>query len=159
MLPLPATQNSLQTLDFTAFFEVTHLLPSGGKVFVTTEELIKKTVTETVLRLKVAGLMKDTNKSPHQKTEELLRNYQAFTLSGNPAAEKMIQRIEMALQVIKEDPYYDVIVMYYIKGKTREDIADLFNTSVTTISRNKTRLISRITPVLFAEDYIMQLYT
>ena len=159
MLPLPATQNSLQTLDFTAFFEVTHLLPYGGKVFVTTEELIKKTVTETVLRLKVAGLMKDTNKSPHQKTEELLRNYQAFTLSGDPAAEKMIQRIEMALQVIKEDPYYDVIVMYYIKGKTREDIADLFNTSVTTISRNKTRLISRITPVLFAEDYIMQLYT
>lgn len=141
-----------------------HLIKKEGVTapevrYLTTEELIKKTVTETVLRLKVAGLMKDTNKSPHQKTEELLRNYQAFTLSGDPAAEKMIQRIELALQVIKEDPYYDVIVMYYIEGKTREDIADAFNTSVTTISRNKTRLISRITPVLFSEDYIMQLYT
>ena len=125
----------------------------------TTEELIKKTVNETVLRLKVAGLMKDTNKTPHQKTEDLLRNYQAFTMSGNPAAEKMIQRIEMALRVIKEDPYYDVIIMYYIEGKTREDIADLLNTSVTTVSRNKSRLISRISAVLFSEDYIMQLYT
>lgn len=125
----------------------------------TTEELIKKTVNETVLRLKVAGLMKDTNKTPHQKTEDLLRNYQAFTMSGDPAAEKMIQRIEMALRVIKEDPYYDVIIMYYIEGKTREDIADLLNTSVTTVSRNKSRLISRISAVLFSEDYIMQLYT
>ena len=125
----------------------------------TTEELIKKTVNETVLRLKVAGLMKDTNKTPHQKTEDLLRNYQAFTMSGDPAAEKMIQRIEMALSVIKEDPYYDVIIMYYIEGKTREDIADLLNTSVTTVSRNKSRLISRISAVLFSEDYIMQLYT
>ena len=125
----------------------------------TTEELIKKTVNETVLRLKVAGLMKNTNKTPHQKTEDLLRNYQAFTMSGDPAAEKMIQRIEMALRVIKEDPYYDVIIMYYIEGKTREDIADLLNTSVTTVSRNKSRLISRISAVLFSEDYIMQLYT
>ena len=103
--------------------------------------------------------MKDTNKTPHQKTEDLLRNYQAFTMSGDPAAEKMIQRIEMALRVIKEDPYYDVIIMYYIEGKTREDIADLLNTSVTTVSRNKSRLISRISAVLFSEDYIMQLYT
>ena len=71
----------------------------------------------------------------------------------------MIQRIEMSLQVIKNDPYYDVIVMYYVEGRTREDIADLLNTSVTTISRNKSRLISRISAVLFAEDYILQLYT
>ena len=124
-----------------------------------TEELIKKTVKETVLQLKIEGLMKDLIRSPQEKTEDLLRNYQALTMSGDPAAEKMIQRIEMALRVIKEDPYYDVIIMYYIEGKTREDIADLLNTSVTTVSRNKSRLISRISAVLFSEDYIMQLYT
>lgn len=123
------------------------------------KELIQRTVTETILKLKVAGFMKDSTKTAQQKTEELLRSYQAFTLSGDPAAEKMIQRIEMSLQVIKNDPYYDVIVMYYIEGRTREDIADLLNTSVTTISRNKSRLISRISAVLFAEDYILQLYT
>ena len=124
-----------------------------------TEELINKTVKETVLQLKIEGLMKDRIRSPQEKTEDLLRNYQALTMSGDPAAEKMIQRIEMALRVIKEDPYYDVIIMYYIEGKTREDIADLLNTSVTTVSRNKSRLISRISAVLFSEDYIMQLYT
>ena len=124
-----------------------------------TEELINKTVKETVLQLKIEGLMKDLIRSPQEKTEDLLRNYQALTMSGDPAAEKMIQRIEMALRVIKEDPYYDVIIMYYIEGKTREDIADLLNTSVTTVSRNKSRLISRISAVLFSEDYIMQLYT
>ena len=102
------------------------------------EEIIQKTVDKTVLKLKVAGLMKDTNKTPQQKTEDLLRNYNAFAVSGDPAAEKMILQIEAALKIIRDDIYYDVITMYYMDGKTREDIAEDYGTSVTTISRNKT---------------------
>ena len=109
----------------------------------TTEELIKKTVNETVLRLKVAGLMKDTNKTPHQKTEDLLRNYQAFTMSGDPAAEKMILQIESALNSIQDDPYYEVITLYYLENLTRDYIADYYDTSPTTISRNKKRPLIR----------------
>ena len=122
------------------------------------EEIIQKTVDKTVLKLKVAGLMKDTNKTPQQKTEDLLRNYNAFAVSGDPAAEKMILQIEAALKIIRDDIYYDVITMYYMDGKTREDIAEDYGTSVTTISRNKTRLIKELSAVLFSDDYIKQLY-
>lgn len=122
------------------------------------EEIIQKTVDKTVLKLKVAGLTKDTNKTPQQKTEDLLRNYNAFAVSGDPAAEKMILQIEAALKIIRDDIYYDVITMYYMDGKTREDIAEDYGTSVTTISRNKTRLIKELSAVLFSDDYIKQLY-
>ena len=122
------------------------------------EEIIRKTADEVVLKLKMAGLMKDENKSVQEKTEDLLRNYNAFGLSGDPDAEKMLMQIESGLQIIKDDIYYDVIPMYYIEHKTREEIAEAFDTSVTTISRNKTRLIKKISAVLFSGDYIRQLY-
>ena len=122
-------------------------------------KIIEDTVNETILRLKASGIIMDTEKTPQQKTEELLKNYNAFSLSGEPAAEKMILQIEAALHMISEDPYYSVITMYYIEGLTREDIADTLNTSVTTVSRNKTRLIKRLSAVLFSDDYIRQLYS
>ena len=122
-------------------------------------KIIEDTVNETILRLKASGIIRDTEKTPQQKTEELLKNYNAFSLSGEPAAEKMILQIEAALHMISEDPYYSVITMYYIEGLTREDIADTLNTSVTTVSRNKTRLLKRLSAVLFSDDYIRQLYS
>lgn len=123
------------------------------------DEIIQDTVNKTVLGLKMAGLMKDHHRTPLQKTEDLLRNYNSFTVSGDPAAEQMIQRIEAALQMIQDDPYYEVITMYYISGYSREDIADKYDTSVTTISRNKTRLLKEISAVLFSADYIRQIYS
>lgn len=122
-------------------------------------KIIEDTVNETILRLKASGIIRDTEKTPQQKTEELLKNYNAFSLSGEPAAEKMILQIEAALHMISEDPYYSVITMYYFEGLTREDIADALDTSVTTVSRNKTRLIKRLSAVLFSDDYIRQLYS
>lgn len=123
------------------------------------EEVIKKTVDETVIRLKYAGLMKDNGKTIFQKTEELLRQYNVFSLSGDPAAEKMILQIENALQSISGDFYYDVIPLYYIQKMTREEIAERFDTSVTTITRNKSRLIKQISAILFSGEYIKQLYS
>lgn len=125
----------------------------------TVEEIIQKTVNATVAKLKVAGLMKEKNQTAMQKTEELLRTYKLFSISGDPDAEKMILQIESALEIIKDDIYYDVIPMYYMKGNTREEIAETFNTSPTTISRNKKRLIEQLSAVLFSSDYIMQIYS
>lgn len=123
------------------------------------DEIIKKTVSETVLRLKVAGLLKDNHRTAYQKTEDLLKNYGAFSVSGDPDAEKMILQIESALQVIRNDYYYDIIPMYYMRGVTRDEIAEAFDTSPTTISRNKSRLIRQLSAVLFSSDYIRQIYT
>lgn len=123
------------------------------------QKIIANTVNTTVLKLKVAGLMKDNRKTAFQKTEEILRSYNAFTLSNQPQTKKLLLRINEALGTIKDDPYYDLIRLIYFEGRTREEAADYFDTSVTTISRNKSRLINKIKCVLFSDDFILELYT
>ena len=121
-------------------------------------EIIEHTVNETVLKLKMAGLMKDDRKSAYQKTEELLRNYNAFRESNQPHTVKLVSRIDKALKSIESDIYYDIIPMSYFEDATRECIAEHFNTTVTTISRNKNRLVNKLKALLFSDEVIYELY-
>lgn len=122
------------------------------------KQIINDTVNNTVLKLKMAGLMKDGRKTAYEKTEELLRNYNAFKKSDQPYTVKLVKKIDAALNTIKDDIYYEIIPMYYFENKTREVIAEYFNTTVTTISRNKTRLINKIKPILFSDDVIYEFF-
>ena len=121
-------------------------------------KIIEDTVNRTVLKLKVAGLMKDDRKTAAQKTEELLKNYPKFKLSDQPYTLKLCQNIEVALDSIKEDYYYQIIPLYYFDLIPRDKVAEYFNTSETTISRNKKRLVDDLSAVLFSDDLIYDLF-
>lgn len=122
------------------------------------EKIIEDTVNRTVLKLKMSGLMKDDRKTAAQKTEEILKNYPRFKLSDQPYTKKLCDKIETAMNTIKDDYYYDVISLYYFDGMTREEVAERFNTSETTISRNKKRLVDALSAVLFSDDLIYDLF-
>ena len=122
------------------------------------EKIIEDTVNRTVLKLKMSGLMKDDRKTAAQKTEEILKNYPRFKLSDQPYTKKLCDKIETAMNTIKDDYYYDVISLYYFDGMTREEVAERFNTSETTISRNKKRLVDALSAILFSDDLIFQLF-
>jgi RNA polymerase sigma factor (sigma-70 family) len=122
------------------------------------DKIIEDTVNRTVLKLKAADLLKDNRKSAAQKTEELLKNYPRFKLSDQPYTKKLCQKIETAMMTIKDDYYYEVISLYYFERMTREEVAEHFNTSETTISRNKKRLIDNLSAVLFSDDLIYDLF-
>jgi len=124
----------------------------------TISEIVNTTVNTTVLKLKAAGLIKDNRKSAFQKTEELLRNYNAFQKSDQPYAKIIVTKINDALYSIKDDPYYELIPLIYFNEETREYIAEYFNTTVTTISRNKTRLVNKLKAMLFSDDTIYELF-
>ena len=122
------------------------------------KQIINDTVNMTVLKLKMAGLMKDNRKTAFQKTEELLYNYESFKKSDQPYTKKLISKIDAALYEIKSDIYYDIIPLMYFNKETREFVAEHFNTTVTTISRNKTRLINQLKVMLFSDDVIYELF-
>lgn len=122
------------------------------------KKLINDTVNATVLKLKMAGLMRDDRKTAYQKTEELLRNYNAFVESDQPYTQKLVRKIDAALESIKDDIYYDVIPMTYFEGSTREAVAEYFDTTVTTISRNKNRLVNKLKVRLCSDDVIYELF-
>lgn len=122
------------------------------------EKIIEDTVNRTVLKLKMSGLMKDDRKTAAQKTEEILKNYPRFKLSDQPYTIKLCDKIETAMNTIKDDYYYDIISLYYFDGMTREEVAERYNTSETTISRNKKRLVDALSAVLFSDDLIYDLF-
>ena len=124
----------------------------------TVEEIIEETVNRTVLKLKAADLLKDNRKSASQKTEELLKNYPSFKLSDQPYTVKLCENIETALGTIRSDYYYEVRSLYYFEKMTREEVAEHFNTSETTISRNKKRLIDKLSAVLFSDELILDIF-
>lgn len=126
-------------------------------------DLVSCTVNSTVLKLKLAGLMKDDlktayKKTAYKKTEELLRNYRTFQKSDQPYTVKLVHRMDEAMAEIQNDIYYEIIPMAYFSGDTREAIADHFGTTVTTISRNKNRLVNKLKVALFSDDAIMELF-
>lgn len=122
------------------------------------KRIINDTVNATVLKLKMAGLIRDDRKTAYQKTEELLRNYNAFVESDQPYTQKLVRKIDAALESIKDDIYYDVIPMTYFEGNTREAVAEYFDTTVTTISRNKNRLVNKLKVRLCSDDVIYELF-
>lgn len=128
-----------------------------------TDQEIKKyiddTVNATVLKMKMAGLLKEKRKTSVEKLEELLRNYKTFKkIKGKKYTEKLVHQIDQALESIIDDPYYSIIELFYFENKTRDSIAEHYNTTVTTISRNKTRLLKKLAPFIFSDEVIFEIF-
>jgi DNA-directed RNA polymerase specialized sigma subunit len=126
----------------------------------TSEELIRQTVDYTIIKLKLSGLMKDTRQTAFQKTEQILRSYNDMkkAYSENGTAKKFVDIIDRALTEIEDDIYYEIIPMLYFEKLSRDDIAEYFETTTTTISRNKRRLIEKLKVLIFADDVIYELF-
>lgn len=122
------------------------------------EETVHKTVDETVYKLTTRRLLKDEQKTGIEKIEGLLRYYPiARNLKDDKYAQRIADNIESALEEIKDDPYYNIIVMTYFHNDLRETIAGEFGTSITTISRNKKRLLVEIEKRILPNEYLMEL--
>ena len=122
------------------------------------DETVHKTVEETVYKLTTRRLLKDDQKTGIEKIEGLLRYYPlAKKLTEDKYAQRIAAQIEQALDEIKDDPYYDILVMTYFHNDLRETIADVFGTSVTTISRNKKRLLIELEKRITPSDFIIDL--
>lgn len=128
------------------------------------ENLIQKVTNETIIKLKKSGLINDSDKKAFKKTEEVLKNLQKYEEAvvvdkeGTIKTQKLINIIKTALKSIEDDPYYEIIIMFYLKNNTREEIAEYFDCDVKTITRNKRRLINRIKLIVFSDESIKELF-
>lgn len=72
-----------------------------------------------------------------------------------------IEIIDKALKTIEDDPYFKTIRMCYFEGKKHYVVANEWDTPVneTTIGRNKSRLVKKLSIYLFSDDVIRELYS
>jgi hypothetical protein len=127
---------------------------------VNANELIDKVSNQTAKRvvteLERHRLVKARQLDSFKKTEKILYEYP--DLKQNGVVPELCSLVEKALKRVESDPYYDLIELKYFKHWTHECIAEYFNVDVSVISKRRTKLIDAMRPIIFAQDFIRELY-
>lgn len=81
---------------------------------------------------------------------ELIEKYKV----AKEETERDIARIDNALDKVRDDKFFKIIELKYLKQevKTDEEISEMLDKDRTTISRNRNRLINTIKTILFPES-------
>ncbi len=102
-------------------------------------EEVQSIVIATITELKRQGMLKDQYSVILKELEPVIKEY--FLRKNNKG-------IELFLREHSDDPYIDILYLHYRDGITIERMADILNKDVSTIKRNKKRLIRCIYEVL-----------
>ncbi len=60
-----------------------------------------------------------------------------------------LRRIENAVEMLQNDPYYDILYLKYVIGMPEEEIAYQIHCDTSTVRRNKHRLLERLAVILY----------
>lgn len=107
------------------------------------ERTAAKTATKTVQKLRRENMIRTSEWDAYKRTEKLLILYPKCT-----------SNIEMAqaLESIKNDAYYPVIVRHYFEKESFESIADSMGIHIRTVFQNRKRLVTLLSEFLYADD-------
>lgn len=122
----------------------------------TVEELVNKAAeaaaSKTLQKLKDAGRITYVFSNSFKKTEELLYLYPKLP-EDNPER----QRIDKALEKIKDDDYKDVIASRYFDGMTITEISEIYDCKYQNISKKRNKLVKILASELFPEDVLKEI--
>ena len=121
------------------------------------QQIIRDTVATTVQQLRAAGLLQDSSISAYKKTEMLLRQYPELKKSDAPSARRVVQKIDACLDDAANEPYVDVIRLFYFGGMKNAACADVLICDERTARRNRTRLVQQFSVRLASDDFIKEL--
>lgn len=94
--------------------------------------VIRETVRATLDELRRTGQLRQTSGDAYAEIGRRLSRYFSTTEPD--------ENITAALTAMKDDPYYDILPLYYAYHYTIERLAADYNVERTTITRNKKRL-------------------
>lgn len=146
------------------------MLKKKNDIFKNTEAVLYnyKTIKETIPQrnaqiksLKKYGLPKKSKSitvmsSEHVKLEEndlldmTIKNIKKSIIK----TQTVLNYIDNILSKFKNDPYYNIIELKYFEKMTQEEIAERLQKDVSTINRNKNRLVNEI-KVYLMPNYII----
>lgn len=121
------------------------------------EQIIRRTVSATVLQLQAAGLLKDNEMTAYKKTEALLREYPRLKALQEPYAQRVAQEVEACLAEAENEPYLDVIRLYYFAGNKNAACADIMCCDERTCRRYRRKLVEQFSVRLASDEFIKEL--
>jgi RNA polymerase sigma factor (sigma-70 family) len=138
--------------------KIVELLNGGELKGILSDLMGKETETKKIIssvqeKLKALENAKVEN-AKVEKVEEKIEMIE-FSIS---TTRSFIKIIDDAIATLKDDKYFDLIELRYFKGRSREDIAEHFDCDVSTVNRNKNRLINLLQIILFSDEVIQQIF-
>lgn len=116
-------------------------------------DLAANAAADKMLRkLKDAGRVTHVFSNSYRKTEELLYLYTKL-----PENHPERQRINKALERIKDDDYKDVIASRYFDGLTITEISEIYDCKYDTIIKKRNKLVKILAAELFPEDVLNEI--
>lgn len=100
-----------------------------------------------------------TNASPDLKLmEEQVEERVTDIRYSIRKTQKYIDVIDNALNIIYDDPYYEVVTLYYFKDKPIDIIAEHIEKDASTVARNKKRLVNNLSLILFPDESMKEIF-
>ena len=121
------------------------------------KQLINDTVNETVAKLRAAGLLRDGTKTAYEKTEALLWQYPTLKKSNTPYARQVVAEIDRLLAEAENEPYMDVIRLYYFGGLKNAARAKALVCGERTARRYRVALVEHFSTSLASDEFIREL--
>lgn len=121
------------------------------------KKIIDDTVYATILGLQTSGILRDKTKTATEKTEELLRQYNALQAADQPYARTIVAGIDTCFAAMRSEPYINVIRLYYIDGLTNAAVAREMYCSERTVRRNRKKLVREFSVRLMADDFTREI--
>ena len=121
------------------------------------KQIIKDTVAATVQQLQAAGLLRSDTMTAYEKTEALLRQYPQLKGLQEPYAQRVVQEVEACLADAANEPYKDVIRLYYFDGLTNAACAMELICDERTCRRYRRKLVEQFSARLASDEFIREL--
>lgn len=121
------------------------------------KQLITATVNETVVKLQAVGLLKDSTLTAYEKTEALLWKYPELKKAQTPYAQRLVAEIDQCMADAENEPYLDVIRLYYFGGLKNAACAQVLACGERTARRYRVALVQRFSVRLASEEFIREL--
>lgn len=124
------------------------------------KQIIGDTANAVIMQLKAEEFLQSGSRTAYEKTEELLWQYPALKKVQTPYARRVCQEIEACMAEIQNEPYKDVIRLFYFERLTNEAVINslpFFCGSERTCRRNRKKLVQRFSVRLASDEFIKEL--
>lgn len=127
----------------------------------TTEKIIEETAQKTaravVAELQRVGKIKPERLGTFKKTERVLYMFPTMQKDADGETGKLYEQIRRALNEIADEPYFELIQQKYFYKWTHERSAEYFDVDEKTIRYQRKKLVDRLRPLIFSDEYIREL--
>lgn len=121
------------------------------------EETAQKTARAVVAELQRVGQIKPERLGTFKKTERVLYMFPTMQKDADGETGKLYEQIRRSLNEIADDPYFELIQQKYFYKWTHERSAEFFGVDEKTIRYQRKKLIDRLRPLIFSDEYIREL--